>query len=102
MNKELQSFVMNNPKLVTMKPCGGYPGLFILKYTRKVFYDSLWTDQLENCRGTIVNSNFDVVSRPFQKIYNYGIEDRAPVLSDDTRVVAFRKVNGFLTAIRAN
>jgi hypothetical protein len=39
------------------------------------------------------------VSYPFTKIYNYGIEKEAPVLSDDTEVTAFRKVNGFMVAV---
>jgi len=99
MNQELKTFVEQNPKLVTMKPCAGYPGLFILKYTRKVFYDALWNDFLEECRGTIIDKDFRVVSRPFQKIYNYGIEDKAPKLSDNTLVTAYRKVNGFMCAM---
>jgi hypothetical protein len=46
-----------------------------------VFYDNLWNDYLEECRGTIVDENFNVVSRPFTKIYNYGVEDRSPKLA---------------------
>jgi len=82
-----------------MKPCEGYPGLFVLKYSRRVFYDNLWNDMLEECRGTIVDENFNVVSRPFTKIYNYGVEDRSPKLADDVRVMAFRKINGFMVAV---
>ncbi len=99
MNQELKSFVEQNPKLVTMRPCVGYPGLFILKYTRKVFYDGLWHHLLEACRGTIIDKDFRAVSRPFQKIYNYGVESKSPVISLDTRVMAFRKVNGFLASV---
>jgi hypothetical protein len=54
---------------------------------------------LEECRGTIVDADFNVVSRPFTKIYNYGIEAKAPVLDDATQVTAFRKVNGFMVAV---
>lgn len=75
------------------------PGLFVLKYKRNVFYDNLWNDYLEECRGTIVDVNFNVVSRPFTKIYNYGVEDRSPKLADDVRVMAFRKINGFMCAV---
>ena len=100
MNKEdLKQFVESNPKLVTMRECGGYPGLYVLKYSKKVFYDNLWNEYLEECRGTIVDRDFNVVSRPFTKVYNYGIEKQAPVLSDDTPVVAYRKVNGFMVAM---
>ena len=95
--EELKKFVAENPSLVTMKPAGD--GIFVLKYKRKVFYDNLWNDYLEECRGTIVDQDFNVVSRPFTKIYNYGIEDKAPTLSSDTLVTAHRKVNGFMAAV---
>jgi hypothetical protein len=94
--EELKKFVEDNPNLVSMKPAGD--GIYVLKYKRKVFYDNLWNDFLEECRGTIVDADFNVVSRPFTKIYNYGIEDKAPTLSPDTLVTAYRKVNGFMVA----
>ena len=98
MNKdELKAFVLANPKLVSMKPAGD--GIYVLKYSKRVFYDNLWNDYLEECRGTIVDADFNVVSRPFTKIYNYGIEAKAPVLSDDTKVTAYRKANGFMVAM---
>jgi len=98
MNKdELKEFVLANPKLVSMKSAGD--GIFVLKYRKSVFYDNLWNDYLEECRGTIVDSDFNVVQRPFTKIYNYGVEAKSPVLSEDTIVECFRKVNGFMVAV---
>ena len=43
--EKLKQFVLDNPKLVSMKPAGD--GLFVLKYTRRVFFDNLWNDFLE-------------------------------------------------------
>lgn len=98
MNKdELKKFVMDNPKLVAMRPAGD--GIYVLKYKKTVFFDNLWNDYLEECRGTIVDEEFNVISRPFTKIYNYGIEAKAPKLADETKVTAFRKVNGFMVAM---
>ena len=94
---ELKKFVDENPNLVSMKPAG--EGIYVLKYKKRVFYDNLWNDFLEECRGTIVDADFNVVSRPFTKIYNYGIEAKAPVLDDNTPVTAYRKVNGFMVAM---
>jgi hypothetical protein len=94
---DLKEFVLANPKLVSMKPAGD--GIFVLKYRKSVFYDNLWNDFLEECRGTIVDVDFNVVSRPFTKIYNYGVEAKAPVLADNTLVTAYRKVNGFMVAM---
>ena len=98
MNKnDLKKFVEENPKLVSMRPAGD--GIYVLKYKKTVFYDNLWNDFLEECRGTIVDKDFNVISRPFTKIYNYGIEAKAPVLADDVLVTAYRKVNGFMVAM---
>jgi hypothetical protein len=79
-----------------MKECGD--GIYVLKYKKKVFYDNLWNDYIAECRGSIVDKDFNLVSYPFTKIYNYGIEKEAPVLANDTPVTAFRKVNGFMVA----
>ena len=94
---ELKKFVAENPTLVKMNPAGD--GIFVLKYSKRVFYDNLWNEYIAECRGTIVDADFNVVSRPFTKIYNYGIEKEAPVLADATRITAFKKVNGFMVAM---
>jgi hypothetical protein len=93
---ELKAYVESS-NLVNMKECGD--GIYVLKYKKRVFYDSLWNEFIAECRGTIVDKDFNLVTYPFTKIYNYGIEKEAPVLSDDTEVTAFRKVNGFMVAM---
>jgi hypothetical protein len=95
---DIKHFVTNNPNVVSMKETSK-SGLFVLKYKRKVFYDNLWNEYLEECRGTVVDADFNVIQRPFTKIYNYGVEARSPVVSDDTIVSAYRKINGFMAAI---
>ena len=92
---ELKNYVATSG-LVNMKECGN--DIFVLKYKKKVFYDNLWNDYIAECRGSIVDKDFNLVAYPFTKIYNYGIEKEAPVLADDTKVTAFRKVNGFMVA----
>ena len=92
---ELKKYVETSG-LVNMKPAGD--GIYVLKYKKKVFYDNLWNDYIAECRGSIVDADFNLVSYPFTKIYNYGIEKAAPVLSDDTEVIAYRKINGFMVA----
>lgn len=96
--ENLKQYVEENPKLVSMRETS-YPGLFVLKYKKRVFFDSLWNKYLEECRGTIVDEDFNVISRPFTKCYNFGIESSAPKLPDDTLVTAYRKVNGFMVAL---
>ena len=98
-NTEMQQYIENNPTLVSKKESISYPGLYTLKYKKRVFYDSLWDDYLEECRGTLVNENYEIVLFPFRKIYNYGIEKRSPELFPSAVVTAFRKVNGFMIAV---
>jgi len=82
--------------LVNMKEAGD--GIYVLKYKKKVFYDNLWNEFIAECRGSIVDKDFNLVTYPFTKIYNYGIEKEAPVLAPETRAMAHRKVNGFMVA----
>jgi len=96
--KDFINWVQANPSLVDVKATSN-PDLFVLKYKRKVFYDGLWNRFLEDCRGTIVDKDWNIVSLPFRKIYNYGIEKEAPKLTDDTKIVAMRKYNGFMAAV---
>jgi hypothetical protein len=95
--EELKKYVETSG-LVNMKEAG--EGIYVLKYKKKVFYNNLWNDYIAECRGTIVDKDFNLVSYPFTKIYNYGIEKEAPVFSEiDTIVTAFRKVNGFMVSL---
>lgn len=95
--EELKKYVAESG-LVNMRPAG--EGIYVLKYKKKVFYDNLWNEYIAECRGSIVDADFNLVSYPFTKIYNYGIEKEAPVFSElDTMVTAFRKVNGFMVSL---
>jgi hypothetical protein len=96
MFENIKTFVENNPKLVTCRESIRYPGLFVVKYTRKVFYDNLWTPELEECRGLVVDKDWKPVILPFKKIYNRG--ERGTDFSLDQRVTAVRKINGFMAA----
>ena len=89
-----KEYIKNNPKLVTMKPTE-YEDVFILKYSRKVFHKYLWDETLVECRGTLVDSEMNVVSRPFTKIFNYD-EPFAPKFDDTERVYISDKINGFM------
>lgn len=95
--QDLKAFVDNNPNLVSKKALGN--GLFLLKYKKSVFFKNLWNQYLEECRGTIVDEDFNLVVYPFTKIYNYGIEDGAPEFESGTLVKVHRKVNGFMVAV---
>jgi len=93
---KLKEYVSTS-NLVNMKECGD--GIYVLKFKKKVFYDSLWNEFIAECRGTIVDKDFNLVTYPFTKIYNYGIEKEEPVFTPDNKVTAHRKVNGFMVAM---
>ena len=83
----LKNYIEQNPRLIGMRETS-YPGLYVLKYKKRVFFDNVWNQFTEECRGTIVDQDFNVISRPFTKIYNYGIESKAPRLAGSTNIVA--------------
>lgn len=98
MNKEeIKNWVLNNPKLVKMVPSTTYPGLYVLKYSRTVFYNNLWNDYLINMRGLVVDKDFNIIVRPFTKIFNR-FENNTDI-PEDADVVAVRKINGFMGAV---
>lgn len=94
---DFRQFVEDNPKLVNRRESKSHPGLYVLKYNRKVFFDNLWNDHLEKCRGLVMDKDWNIVAHPFTKIYNYG-ENGASMAMDDV-VDAVVKVNGFMAAV---
>lgn len=96
MNKnQIREFVESHPDLVTMKQQSN--GLYVLKYKNKVFYKNLWTPELLECRGTVIDEDFNVVQRPFTKIYN--LHENGARIPRDEIVIASRKINGFMCAV---
>jgi tRNA splicing ligase len=57
-------------KLVFAKKHPTLP-LTLYCYTRKAVYDNIWTDVTRKCRGLIVDDEGVVVSRPFEKFFEY-------------------------------
>lgn len=85
-------------ELIQRKESKRYPGLFVKKYSRKVFFDNLWntSDELIEARGHVEDADGNTVVRPFTKIFNR-FENKTDIDRDE-RVVSIRKVNGFMAA----
>lgn len=92
----IKHFVENNPKLVSKKETS-IPGVYLLKYNNRVFYENKWNDILQECRGTLIDEDYNVISRPFTKIFNYG--ENGTTLPMNEPCWAYRKINGFMAAI---
>ncbi|CAM0035221.1 RNA ligase and tail fiber protein attachment cata lyst [Vibrio phage 184E37-3b] len=78
---------------------GVYKGLSVLKYHRKVFFNNLWhlDDRLLECRGTVVDEDWNVVVLPFKKVFNLGENDTQ--VDPERDVILPEKVNGFMCAV---
>lgn len=78
---------------------GKYAGLSVLKYTKKVFFKSLWnlSDKLLECRGTVVDQEDNIIVRPFKKIFNLG--ENGTTVEPYSYIIAPRKINGFLGCV---
>lgn len=85
-------------ELIQRKESKRYPGLFVKKYSRKVFFDALWNtdDALLEARGHVEDVDGNIVVRPFTKIFNR-FENNTDIDRDEM-VVSIRKVNGFMAA----
>ena len=92
-----KEWLESNKNLVTLKQSTKYPDLFVIKYKNKVFYDNLWTPALLQCRGLVLDKDYNVVVRPFDKIFNY-MENGTTFDRDDICTYT-RKVNGFMGAM---
>lgn len=84
-------------ELHQMKESKRWPGLFVLKYKNKVFYDNLWNDDLVEMRGRVVDAEGNTVINPFTKIFNR-FENKTDI-DRDSAVLAVQKINGFMAAI---
>ena len=97
---QLKDFAQANPHLVLQKASVRHPDLFVVKYKNKVFYDNLWTPELQEMRGLVVDENWNVVARPFSKIFNRF--ENGTDIPDGEEVVCVDKINGFLGCATQN
>ncbi len=82
--------------LILRKESARFPGLFVEKYTRRVFWDNLWNENpdLIESRGLVKAASGKVVIRPFTKIFNRG--ENGVDIDRDEEVLAVAKINGFM------
>ena len=88
---------MNQTELFSLKESIKYPGLFVKKYKKKVFFDNLWDDELIESRGKVLLSDGTVIVNPFTKIFNYG-ENGTSIPDTGVKCLWVQKINGFMAA----
>ena len=96
-DRQLREFAESHPDLVSVRMSVRHPRLRVVKYKNKVFYKALWTPELCEMRGLVVDENWNVIVRPFRKIFNRF--ENGTDFPLDTEVAAARKINGFMAAL---
>jgi len=85
--------------LITRKESTRYPGLFVKKYTKRVFFDNLWDQDpnLVESRGHVELADGTVVIQPFTKIFNRF--ENGMDIDRDEDCICVQKINGFMAAV---
>lgn len=100
----------DNPNIVVKEKVqnthnGGKVTLSIRKYARNVFYKNLWNQVPEalKSRGVVFDAMTGVqLVYPMDKCFNYLENDVGKRLKDTKKVVAYKKLNGFMVNLTYN
>ena len=68
--------------------------LFIYNYTNKAQYDRVWNEITLQCRGLILDADFNIVARPFKKFFN--LEEHPAEDIPNEPFEAYEKADGSL------
>lgn len=68
--------------------------LFIYNYTQKTQYEQFWNETTLQCRGLVLDINYKVIARPFNKFFNIEELDENEIPDGDFEV--FEKMDGSL------
>jgi hypothetical protein len=93
----LKRFAEQHSELVSVRVSVRHPELMVVKYKNKVFYRNLWTPELREMRGLVIDRDWNVIVRPFTKVFNRFENDMDFPL--DKPVISVRKINGFMAAL---
>lgn len=82
--------------LVQVKESLNYPGLFVHKYKRKVFFNNLWNRDpaLVESRGRVYDKKGNVVINSFTKVFNH--KENGTDINPDEECLVIEKINGFM------
>jgi RNA ligase len=89
--KELNQLIADDYINVNKHPTAD---LYIYNYSQKAQYDRVWNETTLACRGLILDGNYQVIARPFQKFFNLGEFENQVVPNDFFEV--FEKMDGSL------
>lgn len=72
--------------------------LRIFKYSKRTFWENRWgeSQSLLKARGLVLDLGGNIISHPFDKVFNFGEQGTGLALAEDKPVVCVAKENGFL------
>lgn len=68
--------------------------LWIYNYTATAQYEGIWNEVTLQCRGLILNENYEIVARPFPKFFNLGERQNQIIPNEPFEV--YEKMDGSL------
>ena len=69
--------------------------IYIYNYSKSCAIEGVWNEATLQCRGVIVDKDYNILSRPFDKFFNYEeIEDKSSIHGGAAR--AYEKIDGSL------
>jgi T4 RnlA family RNA ligase len=89
--KELNQLIAEDYINVNKHPSAD---LYIYNYSQKAQYERIWNDWTLACRGLIMDKDFNIVARPFQKFFNLGEMENQVVPNESFEV--YEKMDGSL------
>jgi len=88
---------LNDQGLVSVRK-NPYYDIWIINYTAKAQYEfkspSDWPESVKKCRGLIIDSDGDIIARPFEKFFN--IEEHSPGEIPSESYTVWDKLDGSL------
>ncbi len=88
---QLNQLIADNYIIVNKHPTAD---LYIYNYSQKAQYDRVWNECTLACRGLILDGNYQVIARPFQKFFNLGEFENQEIPNEPFEV--FEKMDGSL------
>ena len=94
---------LNNIELVEKMIAEGYinkekhpsADIYILNYSKSCSIEGMWNEATMECRGVIVDADYNVLYRPFGKFFNYEEIDDKSIIPGGA-AIAYEKIDGSL------
>lgn len=69
--------------------------LFILNYSKTAQFEQFWNEYTLSCRGLVIDSDFNIVARPFKKFFNLEEHEDSDI-PKGMKFEAYEKMDGSL------